>query len=60
MASEAPKPPSSTSVSVSLAIEANVKSNYVECVTSIQQPREAALTPPPATPPVTDSDTSQA
>jgi hypothetical protein len=43
-----------------LAIEANVKQNYVECVTSIQQPREAALTPPPATPPVTDSGTSLA
>lgn len=58
MASGAPKPTSSTSEP--LAIEANVKQNYVECVASIQQPREAALTPPPATPPVTDSGTSLA
>ncbi len=56
MAAGAPQPTSATSES--LAIEANVKQNYVECVTSIQQPREAALTPPPATPPVTDSGTS--
>lgn len=45
--------------SESLAMEANVKSTYVECVTSIQQSRDAALTPPPSTPPVTDTTNEQ-
>jgi hypothetical protein len=58
MAAGAPKPTSANSES--LAVEANVKQNYVECVSSIQKPRDAALTPPPATPPVADSGTELA
>ena len=57
MAAGAPKPTSANSES--LAVEANVKQNYVECVSSIQLPRDAALTPPPAVPPVTDTSGEQ-
>lgn len=57
MAAGAPK---DTPTDSNLAIEANVKQNYVECVTSIQQPNEAPLQPPPTTPPVADSGTREA
>ncbi|MFP2910680.1 hypothetical protein ACLESD_37700 [Pyxidicoccus sp. 3LFB2] len=35
--------------------EPNVKSNYVDCATTVDSPRKRSPLPPPATPPLADA-----